>query len=166
MARRKISGSRVLLTGASSGIGRSLAIELAREGAKLVLVARRTEKLEEVAGEIEALGGQVVLCVGDVTDRSVYDAALAACQEHFGGLDILINNAGVGGLGRFDEAESTRLREIMEVNFFAVAEWTRSALPILAKGSKPMVVNIGSILGTAPFRISASIRPANLHCVG
>jgi len=77
----------------------------------------------------------------------VCDAALASCQEHYDGLDVLINNAGVGGLGRFDEAESTRLREIMEVNFFAVAEWTRAALPLLRKGNKPMAVNVGSILG-------------------
>ena len=147
MARRKISGCRVLLTGASSGIGRSLAIELARQGAKLVLVARRLEKLEEVAREIEAQGGDVVLCAGDVTDLSVRDATFVACQEHYGGLDVLINNAGVGGLGRFDEAKSDRLRRIMEVNFFAVAEWTRAALPLLRKGSRPMVVNMGSILG-------------------
>ena len=147
MARRKISGSRILLTGASSGIGRALAIELAREGARLVLVARRPEKLEEVEREVEAAGGHAVLCVGDVTEAATRNAALAACEEHLGGLDVLINNAGVGGLGRFDEAQSDRLRRIMEVNFFAVAEWTRAALPLLRKGNKPMVVNIGSILG-------------------
>ncbi|HEX7446201.1 MAG TPA: SDR family oxidoreductase [Pirellulales bacterium] len=147
MARRKFHDRRVLITGASSGIGRALAIALAGAGAKLVLNARRHDRLQAVAGEVRAAGGQVVLSAGDVTVASDRAAALAAAEQHFGGLDILVNNAGVSAWGRFDEATPERLRQIMEVNLFALAEMTRAALPLLARGREPLVVNIASILG-------------------
>ncbi|HJT32389.1 MAG TPA: SDR family oxidoreductase [Pirellulales bacterium] len=147
MARRTIQGSRVLITGASSGIGRALAVELARAGARLVLNARRQDRLQAVADQAQAVGGQVALAVGDVTQADDRGAALAAAERHFGGLDILVNNAGVSAWGRFDLAGPERLRQIMEVNFFALAEMTRAALPLLARGRDPLVVNIASILG-------------------
>jgi short-subunit dehydrogenase len=147
MARREINGCRVLLTGASSGIGRALALELARAGAKQVLVARQLDKLEEVRSEIESLGGEAAVCAGDVTDPTVCQIALERCRDHYRGIDVLINNAGVGGLGRFDEASPERLQQIINVNFVAVAEWTRATLPDLREGSNPLIVNMGSILG-------------------
>jgi len=147
MTRREITNSRILLTGASSGIGRALALHLARAGARQVLVARRLDKLEEVQREIESIGSQAALCQGDVTDPTICQLALERCRDHYDGLDILINNAGVGGLGRFDEATPQRLRQIMDVNFIAAAEWTRASLPMLRQGTTPLIVNIGSILG-------------------
>src|SRR5581483_9150141 len=74
-------------------------------------------------------------------------AALAAAQRQFGGLDILVNNAGVSAWGPFDQAGEDRLRRIREVNFFALAEMTREALPLVKAGRQPLVVNIASILG-------------------
>ena len=147
MARRRIEGSRALVTGASSGIGRELALELAQRGAKLVLVARRAPQLADVTAEITGRGGHAEGVVGDLTDASVRQQALDRATACYGGLDILVNNAGIGAQGRFDEADPLRLRKIMEVNFFALAEMTRAALPTLKQGRRPMVVNIGSILG-------------------
>ncbi len=147
MTRRIIHSSRVLITGASSGIGRALAIELARQGARLVLNARRLDRLQAVADESQTAGGQVALAVGDVTRADDRAAALAAAERRFGGLDVLVNNAGVSAWGRFEQAAPERLRQIMEVNFFALAEMTRAALPLLARGQNPLVVNIASILG-------------------
>jgi len=148
MARRTIQGSRTLITGASSGIGRELAMELARSGARLVLIARRQEQLAEVAGQIGALGLETPRWVaGDISDPQVRAAALAEAQATFGGLDVLINNAGIGALGRFADAAPERLRRIMEVNFFAAAELIRTAIPLLRQGKQPMIVNVGSILG-------------------
>ena len=72
---------------------------------------------------------------------------LGAAQENFGGLDILINNAGIGAMGRFDEATEDRMREIFEVNFFAVCEFIRESLPLLKAGHEPVIVNLSSVLG-------------------
>jgi short-subunit dehydrogenase len=147
MSRRNLIGSRVLITGASSGIGWALALELARQRAKLVLNARRAERLQALAEEVRELGGEAELAVGDVTSAEVRRAALDAAQTRFGGLDILVNNAGISAHGPFELAQPDRLRKIMEVNFFALAEMTREAMPLLKQGRTPLVVNVASILG-------------------
>lgn len=147
MARRTLADSRVLLTGPSSGIGRELALALARRKARLTAVARREDRLSELAGQVRALGGQIQLVTGDITDSSVRQAAVEASQRAYDGLDILINNAGVGAVGFFDRANAELLRRVMEVNFFAAAELIRIALPVLRHGNRPLIVNIGSILG-------------------
>ncbi len=147
MARRSIAGSRALVTGASGGIGRAIALELAHQGSSVVLVARRADALEQIAVRIRALGGRAEAVAGDVTDPAVRRFALDRASEAFGGLDILVNNAGRGAMGRFAEATPERLRQIFELNFFAAAELIREAIPLLQSGSRPMIVNLGSILG-------------------
>jgi len=147
MAQRTLTDRRALVTGASSGIGRALAIELARHGVDVVLLARRADRLAEVAGEIRKLGRRAVTVAGDVTDQSVRRQAVDAARDELGGLDMLVNNAGVGAHGRFADADPNRLRPIMEVNFFAAVELIREALPLLGAGVKPMIVNVGSVLG-------------------
>jgi short-subunit dehydrogenase len=147
MAKRKLTDRRALITGASSGIGRALAIELARRGVDSVLLARREDRLAEVVQQINSIGRRAVAVAGDVTDPAARRGALDAAGDELGGLDILVNNAGIAAHGRFAEADPGRLRPIMEVNFFAPAELIREALPFLRKGRQPIVVNIGSILG-------------------
>ena len=144
---RKLKDKRVVITGASSGIGRELAKQLAAEGCKLIINARRKERLEELAAEISDSSATCVIVDGDVTDRSVRDRMLVAAQENYGGLDILINNAGIGAMGRFDEASEDRMREIFEVNFFAIVEFIRESLPLLKAGDEPVIVNLSSVLG-------------------
>jgi short-subunit dehydrogenase len=147
MSRREINGSRILLTGASSGIGRALAVELARSGAELVVLARREDRLKTLAETIIAGGGRVETVAGDVTDPTCRQKAIDAAAAHYNGLDILINNAGVGAMGLFEHADPARVRRVFEVNFFALVELTRLALPFLKKGVRPMIVNVSSILG-------------------
>lgn len=153
------------MTGASSGIGRALAIELARHGVHLVLLARREDRLAEVAREIAALNRRAERVVGDVTDRAVRRRALDAARDQLGGLDILVNNAGVAAHGRFVDADPGRLRPIMEVNFFAPVELMRDAIPMLREGTNPIVVNIGSILGDrgSPHKSEYSASKFALH---
>jgi short-subunit dehydrogenase len=147
MSFRKISGSRAIVTGASGGVGREIALELARQGADVVLVARRADRLRELAERIAQGGGRAEEVVGDLSDPSVRQQAVDAARTRFGGLDILVNNAGIGAVGRFEDAAADRVRKIMEVNFFALVEMTRLALPLLKQGKKPIVVNVSSVLG-------------------
>ncbi|MCI0359980.1 MAG: SDR family NAD(P)-dependent oxidoreductase, partial [Planctomycetaceae bacterium] len=146
MARRSIAGLRAIVTGASSGIGRALVIELVRGGANVVGLARRGERVAKLAAEVAA-PERFAWIAGDVTSREDRAAALALCRERFGGLDALVNNAGIGALGSFAAADEARLRQVFEVNFFAPAEFTREALPALRQGKAPIVVNVGSVLG-------------------
>jgi short-subunit dehydrogenase len=146
MARRKIAGSRALVTGASAGIGRAIARELAQQGADLFLVARREERLAELAEELRGLGRRCEYLAGDITDPAARQAALDAAVRQLGGLDILVNNAGVGAMGPFTDADPARLRRIFEVNVFAPVELIRAALPVLQAGRQPIIVNVGSIL--------------------
>ena len=151
MARREIQGCRTIVTGASAGIGRAIALELVRQGARVVAVARREEKLRELVEEtqplIEAGPGEIKTLAGDVTDSATREAAIAVATNAWDGLDAVVNNAGIGAFGRFADAEPDRLRRIMEVNFFAAAELTRSAVPLLTESKCGIVVNLGSILG-------------------
>ncbi|MHC4403890.1 MAG: SDR family NAD(P)-dependent oxidoreductase [Planctomycetota bacterium] len=147
MARREIRGSRAIVTGASSGIGSAIALELARHGAVQVVTARREERLRELVERIESEGSRAEFVVGDVTDPATRQGVVDTAQATFGGLDVLINNAGIGALGLFERADPNRLRKIMEVNFFALVEMTRLGLPLLKAGTRPIVVNVGSILG-------------------
>ena len=150
MSKRDIKGIRTIVTGASSGIGRAIAHELARRGGHTVLVARRQDNLESLAAEIsadETATGKTEIVVGDVTDAMVRKAAIERSVAAYGALDALVNNAGIGAIGPFQESTPERLRQIMEVNFFAAAEMTREALGALQAGRSPIVVNIGSILG-------------------
>jgi short-subunit dehydrogenase len=157
--RRRIEGTRALLTGASSGIGRALALELARCGGRCLLIARREERLHAILEEAKNLHlpGELVMLQGDVTDPDLPRRALETMADQFGGIDILINNAGVGAMGRFEDSRPERLRHLMEVNLFALAEMTRLAIPELKLSAsdsersktqgRPVIVNIGSILG-------------------
>ena len=149
MAHRNLAGSRSLLTGASSGIGREMALQLAAAGGHVMAVARREEKLRELPAAAQSAGspGSIQWFAGDVTDPDVRSRAVHLAVDRFGGLDALINNAGIGSFGRFEDADPARLRQIFEVNFFSVVELTRLALPELRQGNRPLVVNVGSILG-------------------
>ncbi|GHT12928.1 glucose dehydrogenase [Planctomycetales bacterium] len=147
--KRTIAGKRVLLTGASSGIGAALAVELAKQGADLVLAARRKERLEQVAEQIRKTDGnrKVEIVVGDVTDAGVRQLAVQTAQEKLGGIDFLINNAGAGATALLEQTTNETIRRLFEVNFFALLELTQLALPLLKQGTQPIVVNLSSIVG-------------------
>jgi len=142
-----LSGARIIVTGASSGIGWALADQLAREKSRLILASRNREKLDELSRMISVQGGEAHVVTTDVTDAGQRARLIESALARLGGIDILINNAGVGAMGFFSEAKEDHLRRIFEVNFFAATELTRLALPHLRQGKKPMVVNVSSILG-------------------
>lgn len=141
---RSIAGKRILITGASSGIGKALAAQLAKEGAKLILAARSEDKLQAVAKQ---LGTQPLVVPTDVTKPDQRQALLDRIKADLGGLDVLINNAGIASWAHFADSTEEIMRQIMEVNFFAPAELTRSAIPMLSFGNDPAVVNVASRCG-------------------
>jgi short-subunit dehydrogenase len=145
--RRSIAGSRLLITGASQGIGRALALAAAQRGAKVLAAARSEQLLQELAAEAETAGGILVAVPADITVPADRQRLVEAARQHFGGLDVLINNAGIGATGHFAECGPERMRAIMEVNFFALTETTRVCLPLLRQGNRPAIVNISSIAG-------------------
>jgi short-subunit dehydrogenase len=165
MAQRRLTDRRALITGASSGIGRALAIELARHGVDQVLLARREERLAEVVSLVAKSGRRAIAVAGDVTDPAARRRAVETAKNQLGGLDLLVNNAGIAAHGRFADADPARLRPIMEVNFFAPVELLRDALPLLRDGRQPIVVNISSILGRrgCPHKSEYSASKFALH---
>lgn len=160
MARRSLSGTRIIVTGASSGIGRALALQLCSRGAHVLATARRESRLKDLIaqsqpnpGSISAPGrgpqtsvGSITGLAGDITESEHRTRLIAWCHEHWGAIDVLINNAGAGAIGAFRDASQDRLRQVMEVDFFAPVELTRIALPLLEKGTRPAILNIGSVL--------------------
>ncbi len=144
---RDLRGRRLLITGASGGIGRAIAERAARAGARLTLGARSADKLDALARELTATGAEVIAVPTDVTSADDRQRLLAAAVDRFDGLDVLINNAGVGSFGHFAESTEAILRQVMEVNFFAPAELMRLAIPVLAKGRQPAIVNVASMCG-------------------
>ncbi len=167
MARRNLSGKRILVTGASSGIGWALASALSLQGARLLLTARRAERLEALAAELDRLGAEYLpeVLPGDITDDSLREELVHAAERQLGGLDGLVNCAGVGAVGRFEAATPARLRQVFEVNFFAAVELTRLALPLLKLGSAPLIVNVSSVLGhrAVPFKSEYCTSKFALH---
>lgn len=144
--RWKPEGAVTIVTGASSGIGRSLCEMLVARGSHVVAIARRRERLTELAQQSGP--GRVIPLCGDVTDEAIRRESLRLATEIRGGeLDLLINNAGIGAIGPFAEASEERLRQIMEVNFFAPAELCRLCIPALRRGRSAVICNIGSVLG-------------------
>ena len=147
MGRRSLNDRRVLLTGASSGIGRELALQVAPFGTRILLMARREAPLLELVAELERRGAaSAEPIVGDVTDSATRRIATERIRDEWDGLDLLVNNAGISAHGRFEGSSPEVLRQIMEVNFFAATELVRETLPMLKAGDDPLVVNVGSIL--------------------
>jgi short-subunit dehydrogenase len=145
--RRSIAGSRILITGASQGIGKALAEAAAQQGAQVLAAARSQPLLRELADGVKAQGFALETVQADITSAADRQRMVEAAVRCFGGLDILVNNAGIGATGQLSDASPERLRQIMEVNFFGLTETTRACLPLLRQGNRPAVVNISSIAG-------------------
>ncbi len=136
----------VIITGASSGIGRALAVEVARQGAKVVAGARNKQKLDELAEELKEINENIVVLETDVTKENDCRNLVMVAVENFGGIDVLINNAGISMRAILEETEVDVLKKLMDVNFWGMVYCTKYALPYLLK-SKGSVVGVSSIAG-------------------
>lgn len=140
-------GKVIVITGASSGIGRALALALAADAAKLVLVARDLERLQSVAGRCQALGAETLAIATDVTDSEACRVMVQQVVERFSRIDALINNAGISMWGAFDDIGAPQhFERVIDVNFWGNVYCTRHALPYL-KQTHGRIVAISSLAG-------------------
>jgi dehydrogenase/reductase SDR family member 7B len=142
----RLKGKVVIVTGASSGIGKALALECGRQGADVVLAARRIDLLKATADAITAGGSRALAVTADVSRDEDCKALINKAVAHFGKIDVLINNAGVSMRALFDEADPAVIRRVMDINFFGTVQCTRYALPHLLK-TRGSVVGISSVAG-------------------
>jgi short-subunit dehydrogenase len=143
----------VVITGASSGIGRATATALARRGTRLVLAARRKEALEEVADECRSLGGEALVVPTDVRDESAVERLAQTAIEHYGGFDVWINNAGVVMYARLEEAPSEAFRALIDTNLMGHVYGSRVAVRHFKERERGHLIQVASALGmfAAPF---------------
>jgi short-subunit dehydrogenase len=137
----------IAITGASAGIGRGVALRLARGGDAVAICARRREQLDAVAAEITAAGGSALAVVADVTRAEDMDAFVAQTIARFGRLDVMICNAGFGIAGAIDEIAPEQMQRLMDVNYTGTYHATRAALPLFRRQRSGHVIIVSSIVG-------------------
>src|SRR5688572_28991562 len=140
-------GRVVAITGASAGIGRATALRLARDGARLVLCARRTERLQAAVDEIRAAGGEAVAITADVTREADMTAFVARAVECFGRLDVMMCNAGFGVYGAIDQVALSHVERMLAVNYIGTYLAARAALPVFRHQGSGHVIIVSSIVG-------------------
>ena len=146
----EIRDASALVTGAGRGIGRAIALALAREGARLTVVSRSASELDSLVSELEANGARGIASAGDLRSRSACDAAVAAAVSNFGGLQLLVNNAGVGQFATVEETDDQTWDDVIGTNLTAVFRLTRAAIPHLARHGGQIVM-ISSLAGQNPI---------------
>ena len=147
----ELEHKRVLVTGAAGGIGRELCAELAQRGVRLCMLARSRDSLAALHEQFPSGHGETLIVQADVTDRAARRAAVRAMFSAYGGIDVLVNLAGMLDFRLFSEADPDRITELLQVNLEAPMQLVREVLPsMLAQGSGS-IVNIGSTFGSIAF---------------
>jgi NADP-dependent 3-hydroxy acid dehydrogenase YdfG len=147
MDARDLEGLVVAITGASSGIGEATALACARAGAAVSLAARRTERIEQLAGRIEKEGGRALPVTADVGEEDQARAFVERTAAELGRIDALVNNAGVMLLGPVADAPTEEWRRMVHVNVFGVLYCTHAALPLMTAQGSGHIVNVSSVAG-------------------
>ena len=156
----------VIVAGASKGIGKGIAVALAKQGCKVILAARNGDKLAQVVAEITEAGGSAQAVVTDVTDEQSVDNLFAYVNEHHSRLDILVNNAGVAVSGRIDELSLSDWRQVQDVNVTGIFLCCRGAARLMKPQKSGRIINIGSISGQMPRVKSSPYTTSKFAVVG
>ncbi len=141
----------VIVTGASSGIGYETALAFAREGTKSVLAARREERLRELAGRIEALGGEALVVPTDVSKREQVERLVQAAVDRFGRVDVMVNNAGFGLGATIEQTTDQDFRDVWETNVLGVLYGMQAVLPVMRRQRSGHIVNVSSAAGRIAY---------------
>ena len=148
---QKLHGKVALITGASAGIGQACARALAGEGAKLVLTARRGERLDALKTKIEAAGSQAVIVTGDAREEATAIKTVKAATDEFGRIDILINNTGMGNYKPLAETSAAEYDEMMDTNVRSTFLFTRHVVPVMLKQKSGTILMVSSMAGVYGF---------------
>jgi short-subunit dehydrogenase len=160
----ELRGAIVVITGASSGIGRATAVAFAGRGATVVGAARREERLDDLVGEVERDGGRALAVRCDVADPSQVEALRDRVREAFGRTDVLVNNAGIAGGGPFADQSIEQIERVIRVNCLGVLYCTKAFLPLMLEARKGHIVNVSSLAGRFATP-GASVYTATKHAV-
>lgn len=144
---QNIKGKVVAITGASIGMGKAIALELAKNGAKVVLGARRTEQLQQLVEEIKSKGGDATFAQIDVKYKSDLVRLVNTAVEQYGKLDVIVNNAGISQLSRIDELDIDGWEEMIDINLKGVLYGMAAAIPVFKQQQSGHIVNIISTSG-------------------
>lgn len=159
-----INSKVVIVTGASSGIGEAAAREFGREGAKVVLAARRVDRLQSLAQEIEAMGAETLVVQADLSKLEDIQKLVAQTVEKFGQIDVLVNNAGFGRLDWLENLDPVKdIQAQIDVNVMGVIQTTRQVLPVMMKQRSGSIINMCSmagLVGTPTYTIYAASKHA------
>ncbi|HXX64987.1 MAG TPA: SDR family NAD(P)-dependent oxidoreductase [Bacteroidota bacterium] len=161
-----LKGKVAVITGASTGIGEALAYRLAREGAALVLAARRWDRLEEVVARVKAEGGAALGVRTDVTVRTEAEAFISAAVAAHGRIDILVNNAGRGHFAQIEDTTDEMIKSMFELNVYSLWYTTRPALRQMRRQGSGHIINIASMAGKLGFPFNSAYVAAKHACVG
>ena len=145
-----LQGRVAVITGASSGIGEACAIGFAEKGARVVLAARRAERLEALVARIEGLGGEALAVATDVTDEDAVANLFAQAMARFGQVDVLVNNAGIADSTAADDASLALWRKVIDTNLTSAFLCARSAIRIMKPQGRGRIINVGSISAKVP----------------
>ena len=162
---RPIAQQVVVVTGASSGIGRETARMLGRRGASVVLVARDEASLREAAAEVEAAGGQALVAAADVSDAAQVQQAADRAEARYGRIDAWVNNAGVAAYGTVEQTTVEEMRRVVEVDLLGTIHGTKAALPHLRQ-SGGTLINVTSVAGRLPVPLLAAYSAAKHGAMG
>ncbi|MED4288009.1 3-ketoacyl-ACP reductase [Priestia megaterium] len=163
---QSLKGKVALITGAGKGIGRSTAIELAKEGVNIGLIARTEADLKAVASELEAFDVQVAYATADVSSMEEVNAAVKHLHTKLGATDILINNAGIGKFGSFLELDPAEWKQIIDVNLMGVYYVTRAVLPQLIEKNGGDIINISSTAGQKGAPVTSAYSASKFGVLG
>jgi len=164
--RDVFEGRTAIITGAASGIGRALAEQLGRLGARLLLVDRDARALSEAVGAVLACGAEVAGQVVDVTDAAAVTAAVERMVETHGRLDFIFNNAGIGVGGEMMDLTAEQWRTVIDVNLFGVINGARAAWPVMVGQGSGHIVNVGSVAGLFPLPGEGAYAASKFGVVG
>ncbi|QIH38311.1 3-ketoacyl-ACP reductase [Flavobacterium sp. Sr18] len=161
-----LKNKNALITGAGKGIGKAIALALAKEGVNVILVARTQEEIDSVAAKVRSLRVKAMATTADVADINSVNAAVAKALAEFGTIDILINNAGIAAFGKFLELEPTDWERIIQVNLMGTYYVTRAVLPNMIERQTGDIINISSTAGLSGNALTSAYSASKFAVLG